>query len=75
MNFGATELLIILAIAAVLFGTKKLRSVGGDLGSALRGFRKALTEDENKEPRPGSETEADKEKEAEKSNSDSGSGN
>ena len=31
---GPTELLILLAIVALLFGTKKLRSMGGDLGSA-----------------------------------------
>ncbi|MGV0006006.1 MAG: twin-arginine translocase TatA/TatE family subunit [Candidatus Porifericomitaceae bacterium WSBS_2022_MAG_OTU9] len=49
MNFGLTELLVILAIAALLFGTKKLRSLGGDLGSALQGFRKAM-DDSEKDP-------------------------
>ncbi len=37
------ELLIVLIIVALLFGTRKLRSVGGDLGSAVRGFRKAMS--------------------------------
>lgn len=46
MNFGLTELLVILAIAALLFGTRKLRSFGSDLGSALQGFRKAMDENE-----------------------------
>ena len=45
-GFGITELLVILAIVIMLFGTKKLRSMGGDLGSAIKGFRKAMTSDE-----------------------------
>jgi TatA/E family protein of Tat protein translocase len=36
------QLLIILAIVALIFGTKKLRDVGGDLGSAVKSFRKAM---------------------------------
>ena len=63
MNFGITELLVILAIAAVLFGTRKLRSLGGDLGGALRGFRKALNEDEGNAAMPPS---ADSDKAEEK---------
>ena len=42
MNFGIWELLIVLAIVALLFGTKKLRSIGGDLGGAFMGFRSAM---------------------------------
>jgi len=45
MSFSMPELLIVLLIVALLFGTRKLRSVGGDLGSAVRGFRKAMSED------------------------------
>ena len=44
---GITELLIILAIVALLFGTKKLRSMGEDMGGALKHFRKALRDDES----------------------------
>ena len=44
MGIGITELLLILAIVALLFGTKKLRSIGGDLGTAIQSFRKAMTE-------------------------------
>lgn len=44
MKFGITELLIILAIVALLFGTKKLRTIGGDLGGAIKGFRKAMND-------------------------------
>ena len=47
MSFGIWELVIVLLIVALLFGTKKLRSMGGDLGSALKGFRSALKDDDN----------------------------
>lgn len=40
------QLLIILVIVLLLFGAKKLRSVGGDLGSALKGFRSAMKDGE-----------------------------
>lgn len=45
-GFGMTELIVILVIVVMLFGTKKLRNMGGDLGSAIKGFRKAMTSDE-----------------------------
>lgn len=38
------QLLIILVIVVLLFGTKKLRGMGSDLGSAVKGFKKAVTE-------------------------------
>ena len=41
------QLLIVFAIIVLLFGTKKLRTLGGDLGSAVKGFKNAVT-DENK---------------------------
>lgn len=40
------KLLILLAIIMVVFGTKKLRNIGTDLGDAIRGFRTALKEGE-----------------------------
>ena len=40
------QLLIILAIVIMLFGTKRLRNMGGDLGAAVKGFRKGM-EDAN----------------------------
>jgi sec-independent protein translocase protein TatA len=46
MKFGIWELLVILLIIALLFGTKKLRTIGGDLGSAIKGFRGAMKEDD-----------------------------
>ncbi|KEQ14110.1 Sec-independent protein translocase subunit TatA [Endozoicomonas numazuensis] len=41
------QLLIILLIVVMLFGTKKLKSLGGDLGGAVKGFKQALTDEEN----------------------------
>lgn len=38
--------LIVLLVVVLLFGTKKLRNVGSDLGSAIKSFRKGLAEDE-----------------------------
>ena len=40
MGIGFRELLIILVIALILFGAKKLRNVGSDLGAAVRGFKR-----------------------------------
>ena len=42
------QLLIILAIVILIFGTKRLKTLGGDLGGALRSFRKAMDTDEDK---------------------------
>lgn len=39
------QLLIVLVIVALIFGTKKLRGVGSDLGGAVKGFKKALDDD------------------------------
>lgn len=41
------QLLIIAVIVVLLFGTKKLRGIGGDLGSAVKGFKKAMSDDES----------------------------
>ncbi|MDP0588213.1 MAG: twin-arginine translocase TatA/TatE family subunit [Candidatus Endonucleobacter bathymodioli] len=49
MGFGGIsiwQLLIILLIIVMLFGTKKLRSLGTDLGSAVKGFKKAINSDD-----------------------------
>jgi sec-independent protein translocase protein TatA len=48
------QLLIILAIVIMLFGTKRLRTLGSDLGSAVKGFRKSMTdEDAGEKPDTG----------------------
>jgi sec-independent protein translocase protein TatA len=46
MGIGFKELLIILAIALLIFGAKRLRTIGSDLGGAVRGFKKAMDEGE-----------------------------
>lgn len=43
------QLLIVLAIVLVLFGGKRLRSLGGDLGGAIKGFRSSMKEGEKDE--------------------------
>ncbi|EAT12362.1 Sec-independent protein translocase subunit TatA [Bermanella marisrubri] len=44
------QLLIILVVVILIFGTKKLRTLGGDLGGAVKGFKKAMSDEEkNKE--------------------------
>ena len=48
MGFGVTELIIILVIVLVLFGAKRLKNVGSDLGSAVKGFKTAIKDEENK---------------------------
>ena len=40
------QLLIILAIVVMLFGTKRLRTIGSDLGSAVKGFRKSMSDED-----------------------------
>ncbi|MBZ0285096.1 MAG: twin-arginine translocase TatA/TatE family subunit [Anaerolineae bacterium] len=42
MNFGPTELLIILVIVVLLFGVGRVSKIGGELGSAVANFRKGL---------------------------------
>lgn len=45
-GIGIWQLLIILLIVVMLFGTKKLRNLGSDLGGALKGFKSAIKDDE-----------------------------
>ena len=45
-GIGIWQLLIIAVIIVLLFGTKKLRNLGGDLGSAVKGFKNAMTDEE-----------------------------
>jgi sec-independent protein translocase protein TatA len=42
MGISAWQILIILLIVVLLFGTKKLRNVGGDLGAAVKGFKDGI---------------------------------
>ena len=52
MSFGIWELAIILAIVALLFGTKKLRTIGADIGGAIKGLRAAMREEDAEEKPP-----------------------
>lgn len=44
---GPFELIIILVIVLLLFGGKRLKNIGGDLGSAIKGFKKSMTDNES----------------------------
>ncbi len=45
-NIGPVQLLIVLVIVLAIFGTKRLRTLGSDLGSAVKGFRSAVNDAE-----------------------------
>ena len=62
MGIGFKELLIILAIALLIFGAKRLKTIGSDLGGAVKGFKKAMDEgddDEKKQLASPDEKDAD----------------
>lgn len=46
MGISIWQLLIVLGIVVLLFGTKKLRNIGTDLGGAIRGFKKSMGDDD-----------------------------
>ena len=50
MGFSLWHLVVVLLIIVLLFGTKKLRSIGGDLGSAIKGFRESLSGEKDPDP-------------------------
>jgi sec-independent protein translocase protein TatA len=61
MNFGPTELIIILVIVIVLFGVGRIGKIAGEMGSGIRAFREGLRSDddnktENKTEEKSSET-------------------
>jgi sec-independent protein translocase protein TatA len=49
MGIGFRELLVILVIALVIFGAKRLKTIGSDLGGAVKGFKKAMNDGEDEE--------------------------
>jgi sec-independent protein translocase protein TatA len=49
-DIGVPELLVILVLVLVLFGPGKLPDIGKSLGEALRGFKKAMNETDEKSP-------------------------
>jgi sec-independent protein translocase protein TatA len=50
MGIGWRELLIILVIVLLIFGTKRLKNIGTDLGDAVRGFKKGMNGEDEKKP-------------------------
>jgi TatA/E family protein of Tat protein translocase len=52
LAMSVPQLLIILVIVALIFGTKRLKEVGGDLGSAVKSFRKAMNQDNHEDETP-----------------------
>jgi len=51
MGFGGispVQLLIIFGIVILIFGTAKLKNFGGDIGGAIKGFKKAMSDDDDK---------------------------
>jgi len=60
MGLSVTHLLVVLAIVVVVFGTKRLRNIGADLGGAIKGFRSAIkeSEEEGAAPNAGALSEA-----------------
>lgn len=61
MGISVTKLLIVLGIAIVLFGTKRLRNAGSDIGTAIKNFRSAIKDGESdtEEKEPDSAIESD----------------
>ncbi|MDU2939647.1 Sec-independent protein translocase subunit TatA [Superficieibacter sp. 1612_C1] len=66
------QLLIIVVIVVLLFGTKKLSSLGSDLGSSIKGFKKAMSDEDEKKTPPAQDADfstktlAEKQEEARK---------
>jgi sec-independent protein translocase protein TatA len=51
-SFSIWHWLIVLVIVLLIFGTKKLRNMGADLGGAVKGFKEGMKGDEDKKPSP-----------------------
>jgi len=56
--FSPKHLLIVLLVVLVVFGTKKLRTIGSDLGQAVRGFKDTMKEGEREAEQPPTQIEA-----------------
>jgi sec-independent protein translocase protein TatA len=62
LAMSVPQLLIILVIVALIFGTKRLKEVGGDLGSAVKSFRKAMNHADDQEEPPKRLTQEEEQK-------------
>ncbi len=63
MAIGPMQLVIVLLIVILLFGTKKIANLGSDLGGALKGFKKAVKDDDEQPPAVQEKVAADETKE------------
>jgi sec-independent protein translocase protein TatA len=59
MGIGIWELLVLFLIVLLLFGTKRLRNIGNDLGSAIKGFRSAMNDGDSSTDKSGADAFAD----------------
>ncbi|MFP4208141.1 MAG: twin-arginine translocase TatA/TatE family subunit [Wenzhouxiangella sp.] len=55
-NIGWFQILVVLLIVLLVFGTKKIRTLGGDLGGAIRDFRKGMSEEDSDKEDAAAET-------------------
>ena len=46
------HIIVVLIVVLLLFGTKRLRNIGGDLGAAIKGFKKSMSDGENEAQQP-----------------------
>jgi sec-independent protein translocase protein TatA len=56
-NIGPVQLIIILVIVLLVFGTKRIRNLGSDLGGAIREFRKGVSDDSDKDDKASTDSE------------------
>jgi sec-independent protein translocase protein TatA len=60
MNFGPTELIIILVIVIILFGVGRISKIAGELGSGIRAFKDGIKSDEEQDKTDDQKTEETK---------------
>jgi len=64
-HFNLWQLAIVLVIVVLIFGTKKLKSIGGDLGGAIKGFKKSMADDDTPDKDDSKRLENDDDSDAE----------
>ena len=74
-GISPASLILILLIVVLIFGTKKLKGLGTDVGGAIKGFRKAMTDEEKAEASRISNDDASQDSESVKQSSDSSNRN
>ena len=59
MGISPWQLLIVLVIVVLIFGTKKLRNMGGDVGGAVKNFKKSMKDEDDKGQDDSEQSETD----------------